>query len=241
VWLLAACVSVGTPVPVVTPTPSPTVTPTATVVWFPPTETPTPRPTQAPTPTSNPLAGLGQRILFDALRQPDRWTVGVFPAGEISVGADGMTFAVSVPKGMLSTRQDQPVLTDFFAQVVASPSLCMGEDQYGILFRAQGEGDFYRFLLTCDGRARLDLVLGGRLSVVQALTPSPVVPPGAPATVTLAVRVEGKRIQTFVEGVQLFEVEVTGPRNGTIGLFARAAGETPVTVTFSDLAVYTLP
>jgi hypothetical protein len=115
--------------------------------------------------------------------------------------------------------------------------MCRGEDEYGLLLRAS-EDNFYRFSLACNGQARLDRFYNGQASSPQGWEWSPAIPPGAPSISQLAVRARGKEMRFYVNDQYLFTVNDGTLPNGSLGLFARAASDTPVTVNFSDLKVY---
>lgn len=231
---------VGAPV-MITPTPTvtntPTLTPTPTTVWFPPTHTYTPFPTPdaSPTPDVNPEYGL--LILTDQFEEERMWMIGRFSGGVVSLGKRELTLAVSSERGYLSSLRRQTNLADFYAEITASPSLCRGEDEYGILVRAS-ESSFYRFSLSCDGRARLDRFASGAASSPQTWVMSAAIPPGAPSESRLAVHAVGKEMRFYVNGHFLFSVRDGLLPEGSIGVFARASGDTPITVNFSNLEVY---
>jgi len=50
----------------------------------------------------------------------------------------------------------------------------------------------------------------------------------------------GAEMRFYAEGVEVFRTREPLYASGTIGVFARASGETPVTVSFSDLTVYAI-
>jgi hypothetical protein len=129
-------------------------------------------------------------------------------------------------------------LSDFYAEIKASPSICRDGDEYGFLLRVSSSLDFYRFSLTCDGQTRVDKFIKGNASSPQPLTMSGAVPPGAPSNSQLAVWAVGKEMRFFANGEHLFTVYEPTLPSGGIGVFARASGEDDVTVSYSNLVVY---
>jgi hypothetical protein len=241
---LAACLPAATPLPPLptdTP-PPPTETPTPTVVWFPPTPTFTPLPTivqsQAITPTVALIPETGERLFSDDFTDPSLWTLGVSPAGSVALSQQELTLAVSQEGGYLYSVRRKTELGNFYAEITASPSLCKDSDEYGLLLRVSPSMEFFRFSLTCDGQARVDRYLSGRASSPQPLTLTGSVPPGAPSVSRLAVSSIDKEMRFFVNGDYLFSVSDSSLIGGTLGVFARSNGDTPVTVNFSDLVVY---
>jgi hypothetical protein len=237
----AACLPAATPLPplpTATPLP-PSATPTPTIVWFPPTATYTPFPTPTPalTPTVDTQPSYGSLILEDNFQEAGAWVTGQLPAGTVAMNQDALTLVVSQEHGYLSTVRQNTALTDFYAQITANPTLCRGADEYGLLLRVSG-GDFYRFSLSCDGQARLDRLLGGSASSPKPWAQNGAIPPGAPSLSQLAIQAIGRQMRFYVNDAFIFEVNDGTIPSGGLGLFARAASDTPVSVSFSNLKVY---
>ncbi len=68
--------------------------------------------------------------------------------------------------------------------------------------------------------------------------PSADVPPGAPGEVRLGVWAVGSEFHFFLNDHYQFSVSDRNYSAGAIGVFAHSTGDTPVTVTFSDLEIY---
>jgi len=213
-----------------------TPSPSATILWFPPSATPTPLfiPTRAPTPERRP--GVGEVLLRDNFSSAELWNTVASPQATVEVSHGHLTIAVGPGAGTFSLRQGE-VFTDFYAEVTAHLNLCRGEDDYGLLVRASAVSA-YRFALSCNGTTRAE-----RVSVRTRLPLHPPVlsadaPPGAPAEVRLGVWAVGAELRFFLNGRYQFSLHDKSYPSGTLGVFARALGKTPVTVTFSDLVVY---
>ena len=219
-------------------TPTLTATPTATIVWFPPTSTPTPFPTRVITPTQDHRPSLGEVLLTDDFSSPDSWLLGRTSSGSAALGKNELTIAISEPGAYVYSVRQTPVFSDFYVEITASPTLCRGQDEYGLLIRMSSPGDFYRFSLSCDGQVRLDRLVGGAASSPQPWTPSGSVPPGAPSSSRLGVWALGKEMRFFVNDEYQFTVNDPLLPSGNLGVFARSAGQLDVTVSFSDLIVY---
>jgi hypothetical protein len=180
----------------------------------------------------------GALIFEDNFTDPASWSLGNTGSGSVALGQQELTLAVSRPEGYLYSLREGTSLADFYLEIVASPTICMGGDEYGLLLRVSPEMDFYRFALTCDGQTRVDRYYQGKASSPQPLTMSGVIPRGAPSSSLLAVHATGKDILFYINGEYQFTVQDSILLKGAIGVFARSAGETPVTVNFSDLKVY---
>jgi hypothetical protein len=206
-------------------------------VWFPPTATPTPFPTIEVTPTPDYRPNLGEAILTDDFSTGDDWILGRTSAGGAAIGKNELTIALSEPGAYVASLRETPVLQDFYLEITASPSLCRDLDEYGLLLRASSLRDFYRFSLSCNGQVRLDRLVGGAASSPQPWVLSVAVPPGAPSISRLAVWVKGKEMRFFVNEEYQFTVSDPMLPEGTIGVFARSAGDNAVTINYSELVI----
>jgi hypothetical protein len=234
--LLSACSGIGLEAVTATPQPA-TATPlqTPTIVWFPATATLTPQPLFTQPPTPEMLTGLGSLIASDDFSDPEEWDTAVSDQGSASVSRDRLTLAVQ-PGIYLVSLQRQMVLGNFYAEITARPSLCRGEDEYGFLVRASAV-TYYRFALTCNGQAHAERISQKERHDLHEPVFSGDVPPGAPGEVRIGVWAAGPELRLFLNGRYQFSITDLNLSSGTVGVFARAVGETPVTVTFSDLEV----
>ena len=237
---LPACLpQVASPaaVPTLTPVPA-THTATPTTVWFPATATYTPYPTLVMTPTIDVQPQFGELIFSDNFTQPTPWTLGQTASTSIALGKEELTLALNQPDGYLYSLRQGTDLGDFYLEITASPSLCKGQDEYGILLRVSPAMEFYRFSLTCDGQVRLDKFYQGKASSPRAPDYSGAVPPGAPSSSRLGIWASGKEMRFYVNGEYQFTVRDPSLPGGGLGTFIRSNGENAVTVSFSDLEVY---
>jgi len=240
-----ACSPLSTlsPLPTITPQIlTETPTPTPTIVWFPPTQTytPYPTPTVVITPTVNIKPDFNEILIYDDFSDPSFWSQSRSSVGNVTVSNNELTIAISQPKGYLLSLRQQTILNDFYAEVTSSPSICRASDEYGMLIRVTPNNDFYRFSLTCDGQTRLDKYYNGVASTRQPLIYSSEVPPGAPSVSQLGVWIKGKEMNFFINDIFQFSVIDPSITSGTIGLFARAAGDGAVTVNFSELIIHNI-
>lgn len=239
---LCACLPAPQPLPPTeTPTPPPpTATLTPTIVWFPPTATLTPLPTvtHSVTATLDLSPRYGALTYSDDFSQDEHWNLGRQGAGSVALGLNELTLAVTQERGYLSSLHQELYLSDFYAEITASPSLCRGADEYGLLLRASGSLEFFRFALLCNGQARLDRFYQGTASSPVPPAPFGFIPPGAPSASRLAVWAVGKDLRFYANGQFLFAVRDSTLPAGGLGVFVRSAGANAVTVNFSDLKIY---
>lgn len=239
--LLAACAPQSTPtLALPTHTPTSTVPPTSTPVWFPPTETPTAVPERTNRPTEEFKPGLGALLLEDDFSQEDNWRSGQFEGGRATLSGSRLTLAISQEKGALASLRKGTQPADAYLEITATAALCRGGDQYGLLLRAASELNTYRLLATCDGRLRMERLRNGEIALMQDWTPSGELPKGGLLPARFGIWSLGSELRVFINGVYQFSVRDPVYADGQVGAFARAAGDTPLTVAFSDLKIYRL-
>ena len=239
-WL-SACMPQTEPVP--TPTETlipPTQAPTSTIVWFPPTPTYTPYPTPELLPTDDMRPGIGELIYTDRFDDPGVWSLGFSDTGSVALGRNELTIAINAEDTYLFSVRNDWVLTNFYLEITASPSMCRDLDEYGLLLKVSPVMDYYRFSLSCNGQVRLDRIYRGQASSPQPWLMSGAVPPGAPSTSRLGVWVMGSEFRFFVNDRYEFTVRDPLLLTGGIGVFARSTENWPVTINFSELAIYSV-
>ena len=234
--LLNACLTPEAIPPTETPLPSDTPIPSPTIDWFPATATPTPKalPTQTPTLEMNP--GVGSVIFSDDFLDASTWDTASSDTASAAVSRNRLTLAAD-PGVYLVSMNREVVLGDFYAEITARPSLCRGADSYGILIRSTGTS-FYRFTLTCNSLVSAERYRSSIRLLMQEPTPSGDAPPGAPGEVRIGIWAVGSEMRLFLNGRFQFSINDPSSQIGAFGVFARGEGDTPVSVTFSDLTVY---
>jgi hypothetical protein len=230
-----------------TPTPSPTISPTQP----PPVPTPSPAfPTLQPTPTWTPLPvpippttsdlNLGALLYSDDFSQADHWDLGEDPSGATSIASGKLTLAVRRAGAFRLAKSPAPPSADFFLQVTLYPELCSPGDMFGVAFRIGTNDQHYRFGLTCEGGYRAFRFSTGKLISLGSLDASNTIIPGPDVTNRLGVAMQGERMRLFVNDIQVFSTHDAVLPQGVFGLFARAAGEQQLTVSFDDLEIWRL-
>lgn len=243
VWvgILSACVPPEVEVTPLPPTETVTLTPTlaATIDWFPATATPTLRPTQITEPTQEMHPGVGPIMIEDLLSSGSDWRTGPFSAGNITLVNDSIILAIQQSKASLLSLESKNVLRDFYLETAVNGGLCKSKDVYGLVVRSISEYNYYRFLVDCQGNARAERVRDGSTTLMQDWTPTGI-PPGAPLDVSLGVWVVGTEMRLFANQEFVFSVKDPVFTDGTIGVFARADADSSVTVSFSEMKVFTV-
>jgi hypothetical protein len=238
--ILAAC-SGAVVTPTLPPTAQASTTPTATILWFPPTDTPTGLPLQPATPTADERPGLGDLLFSDSFDDPAFWNTASSADASAMLTNSRLVLSITEPGPLsIASLRSQPSAGDFYAEATADLSLCSGNDQYGILFRAGGSGDYYRFVLNCNGQERLERERGGVIYPLLGWLSSNDVSMGAPAQTKLGVWSVGREMRLFLNDRYQFSMVDPVFSAGTFGFFAYASGKSPVTISFSDLSVYSV-
>lgn len=239
-FFLSACLSAPAAALPATSTATPIPSPTSTIDWFPRTPTVTRTPPDTPVPTPDQRPGIGGMILEDDFTDKSQWQTVSNKIGSVAYGQQELTIAVSQPKGVLFSLRQTPALDNFYLEITASPSLCRGADAYGLLLRADSGYNAYRFVVACDGRLRLERLKNAEVALVQDWTPSGQVPPGSPLVIRIGVWAAGKELRFFINDYYQFSARDPVWSSGQVGVFARSAGNTALTVSFSDLKIYRL-
>jgi hypothetical protein len=241
VLILAACLRLEDPVPVVSPqatnTLPPSPTPTATVVWFPPTDTPAATPTQDYTPTPEVLVQLGDVIYEDPFLSSEGWTLPETQRGEINIGNGEMNIIINEPGSYFDGFLDQPSVTNFYAEITTNPILCSPVDEYGFLFSVSGINQYLRLAINCSGEVRLDRLDAGSTTLLFPRTRIASIPAGALSVTRIAVIVIADQIHIYINGDLISSLEGQINRRGSFGVFGRSSGDTAMTVSFSDFVI----
>ena len=180
--------------------------------------------------------GIGRVILRDDFSDDSVWDTATSDNGSAAISRNRLTLAVQPGYYLSSMRREVP-LSDFYAEITARPSLCRGEDNYGLIVRGIGNY-FYRFVLTCNRTGPR-----GTRSTAGPSCPSMNRSP--------AEMLRARRAKSASESGQsaakcdfssmdvINSVYRINPSPAAaLGVFVRSAGDTPTTVTFSDLKVY---
>jgi hypothetical protein len=214
--------------------------PTATIVWFPATATWTPFPTIEPSATPQYFPGLGEQVYQDDFSDMKNWS-SAKQAGNggnsIILERNRLTLAANVPPVTLFSLNNNLTLTDFYAEINVSVNRCYGPDSYGMIFRAASSDFAYRYLLNCSGKARVELIRGGRSLPLQDWVISGDAPPGAPGQVKMGIWAAGSEMRFFLNDHYQFSVIDRFFKNGGLGVFASSSSPDGMNISFSDLTV----
>ena len=232
---LTACLPFDPIQATATPIPTDTAIPTATIVWFPASATPTQLAVATYTGTPEMSPGIAEVTTNDMFEDDSPWDTAKSDHGSAVISNNRLSLAVQ-PGYYLSSMRRELFMSDFYAEITARPSLCRGDDNYGIIVRGVGSY-FYRFVLTCGGEIRAERINGGTRLPIHEQVPSGDAP-RPPGEVRIGMWAVGSEMRLFLNGRFQFSVSEPTFPSGGFGVFARSAGEDPVSVTFSEFKVY---
>lgn len=235
-FILTSCLPPESILPTETPLPTDTPLPSPTIVWFPPSATPTLLALPANTATPEMSPGIGSILLNDDFSSDSNWDTAVSDQGSAAISRNRLSLAAE-PGVYLVSLNRNTIFSDFYAEITARPSLCRGDDSYGIIIRSTGDS-FYRFTLTCNSMVSAERIRSSVRLLMQEPTPSGDAPPGAPGEVRIGIWAYGNEMRLFLNGRFQFSIKDPSSPSGAFGVFARGAGDTPVSVIFSDFTVY---
>lgn len=217
---------------------TPTFTPTATVLWFPVTSTPQLRTTATSTPDISEIPGYSELIFDDSEVTDDHWVSASDSNGSILVDQNSVNLAVNSSKGALTAFRNDTLLYNIYFESMMTTSLCKSDDQMGVLFRVNGSMSYYRFLINCSGRVSLQQVAGGTPTTLIDWISTNQVQQGLNNPVKIGVWVYGSNLKIYLNDQLQMEVVNSTFYSGGIGFFAKAAGDSPIAVSFSEIKVY---
>ena len=228
-----------TPAPTSTSTQTPI--PSPTIDWFPATPTSTLLPQITPTiqPTvGGQIEGIKDLRIDDDFSDEELWITTQSVAGNVAFGADNLTLAVARANSSLLSLSNHTLPEDFYLAITLQTTLCAPEDQIGIVLWYQNTSNFYRLLLNCTGRYRLELIQGGQSAVIYDWDSATQMQLSAPATNQVGIWVYNGAFQLYINDAFQFETQIGGERTGRLGVFARTISGIAMTVRFSELLIY---
>ncbi|HZW04785.1 MAG TPA: hypothetical protein VFF68_12705, partial [Anaerolineaceae bacterium] len=189
-------------------------------------------------PTADMRPGLGAQILSDPFLNTSYWPTYRLSAGSVGYGNGELTLAVHQPDGLLSSLRKETVLDDYYLEVTVEPSLCRGADNFGLLFRSASEWNTYRFVVSCDGQTRVERVRNGSVYPLKDWSAGVMLLPTSTSAIRLGLLAAGEEFRFFIDDVYQFSVRDPIFTSGQVGLFARSASESALTVSFQDLTIW---
>ena len=116
-----------------------------------------------------------------------------------------------------------PNIDDFYLEYTfVVGERCIGEDRYGIVFRAPDPQSGYLFGVNCKGEFDLRYWDGKDFSEIVAWTASEYINIGGGAANRLGVRAEGESLSLYINGHQVNKIKDSSSSEGKFGAFIKA-------------------
>ncbi|HSR46546.1 MAG TPA: hypothetical protein VLL77_01040 [Anaerolineales bacterium] len=190
-----------------------------------------------PSPTADLREGLGPTLLRDTFDDPSPWALSTSPSSGAGIRDGRLTLAIRAPRVYHFTRRLPPGATDFYAEIDVFTEVCSPGDEFGLMVRNNSLGEHYRFVIGCDGTARISRALETGSRALTLWTASPAVIPGAPSINRLGVWANGLDLKLLVNGTEVIAARDSALAQGSFGVVARAGPAGQVAVSFDNLIV----
>jgi hypothetical protein len=202
-------------------------------------------------PSTDPINALGTPSGSDPMDGNSKWAWPTGADDYIDVQfKDGLMLMTNLSKVAAGWRL--PLLgqqVDTYIELTANSGTCTGKDSYGIIFRVpvlKSPDQGYLFQVTCDGYYRLwkwDGQVGDKGLALSLLNwkQSDKISKGPNQTNRLGVKVVGKKITIYINGVELGSVSDGSYAAGFFGAFVRSGGDTNYTAKLDEMKYWENP
>ena len=169
------------------------------------------------------------------------WVIEGDATGQTAVLDEQLVVRVEEPNVMQFATLATPTFTDFLLEVDAR--LLQGDTQssFGVLFRMQDPGQFYRFEITGNGMYIVERRNGDGswTRFINDWTATPAINQGLNATNRLKVEAIGRNITLFVNDIMVHQMSDNAYAGGSIALDAGTFVQPGTQVAFDNLIVRT--
>jgi hypothetical protein len=125
------------------------------------------------------------------------------------------------------------------AKTLVPNTTCKAGDNWGLIFRMKDNANFYMFGVSCDGKYRLLKRVDGAWETIVDFADADAIADLGQRNV-LGVRAVGDQISLYVNDQFLGTVADGTFAEGVIGMYVGSRLTPDLTVTFDDIAVYTI-
>lgn len=184
-----------------------------------------------------------QDVLFtDAFipGETGNWQTEGDELGTALIQNEQLVVALNTPDTIQFSTLQEPIFTDFSLEVDATLFEGAANGSYGVLFRMQESGGFYRFAVTGEGLYILERrnADGNWIRLTKGWQPSPAIHQGVNQLNRLKVVASSSNILLFVNGQSLGQfTDTQGYIQGQIGLSAGTFAQPNLTITFDNVTI----
>ena len=171
--------------------------------------------------------------------QTANWLLEQDDVGSTAVVNDQLVITVAAPNTIQYATLTDRAFGDFVLEVDAWQRGGAPESSYGVLFRIQEDGRFYRFDITGNGLYMIERrdTDGTWTRVLREWTPTAAINQGLNVANRLKIIANGADMAFYVNDILLTQVSDTALAEGRIGLDAGSFAGNALQVTFDNVSV----
>jgi len=171
--------------------------------------------------------------------QTANWLLEQDDAGSTAVVNDQMVITVAAPNTIQYTTLTDRTFGDFVLEVDAWQRGGAPESSYGVLFRIQEDGRFYRFDITGNGLYMIERreADGTWTRLLREWTSTAAINQGLNVANRLKIIANGAELAFYVNDILLTQVSDTALAEGRIGLDAGSFAGNALQVTFDNVSI----
>jgi hypothetical protein len=183
-----------------------------------------------------------ENVLFHdefAAGQTGAWVLEGDAVGRTSILEEQLLIEIHDPRTLQFATLEDPIFNDFDFSVEARILEGDLRSSFGVLFRMQDMGQFYRFELTGDGLYMIERrnADGTWTRLVDDWTPSPAINQGLASPNELRVIATGPMLTFYANDILLQRVQDAQYNAGAIGLDAGTFSQGSLRVAFDNVVV----
>jgi hypothetical protein len=172
--------------------------------------------------------------------QLGNWLLEGDAQGSTILMNEQLVIQINAANTMQYATLQEPLFSDFVLEVEAQLLAGASDSSYGVLFRQDDNGRFYRFEITGNGLFMLERRNGDGswTRLIDEWTESTAIHQGTNAVNRLRVEAVGSQIAVYANDQLLHEVSDSAYPTGTIALDAGTFGQPGLQVAFDNLTVH---
>jgi hypothetical protein len=191
--------------------------------------------------TGTPVSDDEEHLFWDDFSgsQAAPWKLEADDVAATTIQDGRLVITVNQPNTLQYSGLSEPLLDDFVLEVEATQLAGSPESSFGVLFRLQSQGEFYRFDITGDGRYTVERhnLDGSWTRFTDGWTRDDALQSGLNTTNRLRVVAEGFQLSLYANGELLQTFSDSAYPVGTIALDAGTFGKVPLSVAFDNVQI----